>query len=129
MQYLDSCVVIDAAAPTQAGALLRRQLAGASSTFATSPLVRLESSVRPLRRNDKATLAARMELIDECRSLPIDNACFELAAHIRAAHSIDTPDAIHIATASLGGCDRFLTDDRHILDALPGFAADPRVSI
>jgi predicted nucleic acid-binding protein len=128
MQYLDSCVVIDAVAPTDEGVLLREQLASSSMAFATSPLVRMESCVRPLRLNDKSTLAARLDLIDGCRMLTIDNTCFELAAHIRAAHAFATPDAIHLATASLGGCDRFLTDDQRILDALPGFAVDPRAA-
>ena len=128
MQYLDSCIVIDAVAPTEQGALLREQLASSSMTFATSPLVRMESSVRPLRFNDKSTLAARLDLIDGCRMLPIDNSCFELAAHIRAVHAFATPDAIHLATASLGGCDRFLTDDQRLIDALPGFAVDPRTA-
>jgi predicted nucleic acid-binding protein len=35
----------------------------------------------------------------------------EQAAHLRARYNLRTPDALHIATALVAGCDAFLTND------------------
>lgn len=35
----------------------------------------------------------------------------EQAAHLRARYNLRTPDALHIATALVSGCDAFLTND------------------
>lgn len=37
-----------------------------------------------------------------------------LAAQLRAAYRLKTPDAIHIATAIDSGCDYFITNDDHL---------------
>ncbi|MCL2641088.1 MAG: PIN domain-containing protein [Phycisphaerales bacterium] len=43
------------------------------------------------------------------------------AAHIRAAHKIRLPDALHLATALDAACDAFLTNDQ-LVKPIPGIA-------
>jgi predicted nucleic acid-binding protein len=50
---------------------------------------------------------------------------FELAAHLRAIHGLRTPDSLHMAAASLGGCDALWTNDGQLLSAMPEFAFNP----
>ncbi len=43
--------------------------------------------------------------------VPISNNILEAAAQLRATTKLKLPDAIHLATANLNGCDCFLTND------------------
>ncbi|MBI5309912.1 MAG: PIN domain-containing protein [Actinobacteria bacterium] len=125
MVFLDSCVVIEASEQSRKGARLRARFAElASVELAISPLVRLESLVRPIRDRDTERLAVRQSLLDRCVQLPIDDAMYALATHIRARHGLSTADSVHVATASRHGCDEFWTDDRQLLRAAPGFVID-----
>jgi predicted nucleic acid-binding protein len=45
------------------------------------------------------------------------------AAEIRASYGLKTPDAIHLAAATLAGCDVFLTNDRR-LAGFPGIVVE-----
>lgn len=45
---------------------------------------------------------------------PVSVAIAERAAHLRAQYRLRTPDAIHIATAMIAGCDAFLTNDLNL---------------
>lgn len=42
---------------------------------------------------------------------PVSAPIAERAAHLRARYRLRTPDALHIATALVAGCDAFLTND------------------
>lgn len=44
-------------------------------------------------------------------TLPVTASIAEKAAELRARHRLRTPDALHIATALVSGCDAFLTND------------------
>jgi predicted nucleic acid-binding protein len=44
-------------------------------------------------------------------AVPVNAAIAEQAALIRATYRLRTPDALHIATAIVAGCDAFLTND------------------
>jgi predicted nucleic acid-binding protein len=63
------------------------------------------------------------------KRLEVSERAFELAAHIRAIHGFKTPDALHIATATLNGCNLFWTRDEKILSKMPGFASDPTAEV
>lgn len=43
--------------------------------------------------------------------LPVDTSIADAAANLRARYNLRTPDALHIATAIVVGCDAFLTND------------------
>lgn len=121
--FLDATAVICATEDSPQGRTLRDHMTrAAGDEFAVSPLVRMESLVRPLRTGDRNLLRRRLELLESCRSLRIDARTYELALHIRAAHNLSTPDAIHLATAGQHDCDRLITGDRQLLESAPGFA-------
>ncbi len=49
--------------------------------------------------------------------LPMTSAVFDLAAELRAHHGLKTPDALHLATAVVGGCEEIWTNDRRLAKA------------
>lgn len=80
----------------------------------TSELALAELLVKPIRDGD---IAAQQT----CQSLLLDNPRLTVkpitrqtlieSAHLRATTTLKLPDALHLATARLGGCDLFLTND------------------
>jgi predicted nucleic acid-binding protein len=84
-----------------------------------SQLVLLEVLTGPLGKGDHV-LADRLEralLHCPCLDLvPISRAVLVRAAELRAEYRVKTPDALHLATALLGGCGAFVTNDRRIPD-------------
>lgn len=122
--YLDASAVIYATEDTAIGKALRNHLNASDGTLAVSPLVRLESLIRPMRTHDNQMIQRRLTLLEACKSLRIDDATFELATHVRATHKLSTADAIHLATAGQHQCDRMITGDKTILRSAPDFAVD-----
>lgn len=51
--------------------------------------------------------------------VPVSRDVLIEAARLRAVANLRLPDAIHGATATLTGCETFLTNDRRLL-AIPG---------
>jgi predicted nucleic acid-binding protein len=90
----------------------------------TSTLTLLETLVVPYRQDD-LTLADRYEAIltagEGLTLVPIDLQLLRSAARIRAATSVRTADALHLATAIVTRCTTFLTNDRR-LPSFPGLA-------
>jgi uncharacterized protein len=50
----------------------------------------------------------------DVRHIPITTAVFDRATQIRVAFNFKLADALHLAAAVEGGCDRFLTDDNRL---------------
>ncbi|KZM78945.1 type II toxin-antitoxin system VapC family toxin [Cellulosimicrobium sp. I38E] len=125
MIYLDTCLVIYLAEDAERGAHVRGLLARhGEEEFAISPLVRLECLVGPLRSGD-------VELEDRYRAalrlfaeVPLDATVFERAARLRAASSLRTPDALHLAAAQVHGCRALWTNDARLAVAGRGLAVD-----
>ena len=91
-----------------------------------SELCRLECLVKPLRENNNELLH-RYEIFFRANNLLailFGRAVFQLAAELRAAHNLKTPDALHLAAAISSGCDEFWTNDRRLEKA-----ADSRIAI
>lgn len=125
LTYLDSSVVIHAASDSVQGVGVRQRLSEAgANTFVISPLVRMESLVRPTRDNDSARIQAREHVMGEFSECQINAGTFDLATHIRARHGLSTADAIHIAAANLNDCDAVWTTDKMLARRLPNFAFD-----
>jgi predicted nucleic acid-binding protein len=81
--------------------------------MAVSDLSRLECRVKPIRTGDAASLAQfdGFFMRPDVRRLPLTTPVYDRATLLRAAHNFKLADALHLATAIEGGCDRFLTDD------------------
>jgi predicted nucleic acid-binding protein len=79
----------------------------------SSELVLLETLVGPLKAGD-AALASAYELLfqqAQTRLLPITQTVLREAARLRATTRLNTPDALHAATALQAGCALFVTND------------------
>lgn len=79
----------------------------------TSELTLLETLVKPRRLGDLVLEQAYRDLLTKThvKIRPIDAAVLERAIDLRVL-GIKTPDAIHIATGMLEGCDVFLSNDQ-----------------
>lgn len=83
----------------------------------TSDLTLLEALVIPYRAGDRAVAEEYEAILTSGRGLtlvPIDLSIIRLAARIRAATAVRTPDALHLATAVVTNCRAFLTNDRRL---------------
>ena len=118
MIYLDANVVIrlvegDTATRKPLEARLASSL-GMPSSLVTSRLTRLECRSKPLQAGDVGTLT-RFDVFFagvELRLEEVSEAVVEGATELRAKYNLETPDAIHLATAIAVGATVFLTGDR-----------------
>lgn len=124
--YLDSCVVIYL---IQGPESLSRAVRGAlqpddddSPVLCISDLARLECRVWPIRLDDEELLAQFDGFFSsqDVERLAIQTDTFDLATELRARHGTKTPDALHLATAILGRCDEFWTNDHRLTTATTG---------
>jgi predicted nucleic acid-binding protein len=84
-------------------------------TIATSELTLLEVLVKPLKIGDLDVAKDFRTILrqsPEVQMMPIKQNVLEEAAKLRAATSLRTPDAIHVATALAHRCQLFLTNDK-----------------
>jgi predicted nucleic acid-binding protein len=118
--YADTNVIIrlmegDAStrAPIEARLL---PLRGTGRFLVTSRLTRLECRVKPLRHGDAALLALYDAAFSsaEIALLDITEPVLEKATELRAHLNVKTADAIHLASAIVGGAVAFLTGDRNL---------------
>ena len=89
----------------------------------TSVMTLGELLVQPLRAGDQ-TMAQQYRRILNAPGITVlpflENAA-EVFARVRLNKSIRPPDAIQLATASVAGCDLFLTNDERLVKAIvPG---------
>ncbi|MGD2114640.1 MAG: PIN domain-containing protein [Acidobacteriota bacterium] len=85
---------------------------------------RLEVLVLPKREGRHDLCRRYREVFESFPNLavhPVDVPVAERASDLRAAHTLRTPDAIHLATALHHGADAFVTEDvRHVPDEVDG---------
>jgi predicted nucleic acid-binding protein len=118
--YCDSGILIywlDQVGPFHLRAETRMlALLAAGDRVAISDLTRLECRVGALKRKDTAIVAAFDAFFarPEVQLLPLTATVFDRAAQMRADLNLKTPDALHLAAAIEGGCDRFLTNDTRL---------------
>lgn len=113
--YLDSCIVIYLIqGPESLSRTVRDGLI--SAKLCLSDLTRLECRVWPIREGDDELLAQFDGFFwsQDVECLAIRTDTFDLATELRARHGTKTPDALHLATAILGGCDEFWTNDNRL---------------
>lgn len=126
--YVDSCVLIDAIADVGSRGERARSLllhGEPDDRLVISPMVEFECMIRPLRSGDPSQTAIVQTAMSRFRKLAVTERTFQLAARLRATAGFQTPDAIHIATAGLAGCDQFWTTDKKLLGRWPHFVVNP----
>ena len=82
--------------------------------FVFPELVRLECKVGPMKRSQKKLQEEYDRFFENVVVLEMNKNVFETATSLRAAHSIKTPDALHLACAIYYQCDEFWTNDNHL---------------
>jgi predicted nucleic acid-binding protein len=113
--YLDSCMVIGL---IEGDAEQRNALKGYLATLETvfsSELVRLEARILALRQNQSNYLQLYDAFFSACEFVDLGRDVFDLAASLRVASALKTPDALHLAAAITAGCDEFCTNDKQLL--------------
>lgn len=83
----------------------------------TSIVTVFEVLVKPLRDGRKDVARQYAEALFASRNLliqPVGRSIAEVGAQIRAQYGVQTPDAIQLGTALLGGAQAFLTNDRKL---------------
>ena len=75
-----------------------------------------EYLVVPYRTNNRPSINAFWELIDDCRVdlYPITQSVALKAAEIRSAYKFKTMDSLQLAVACMEECDLFLTNDKQL---------------
>jgi predicted nucleic acid-binding protein len=91
-------------------------LLAAGESLGTSDATRLECLVQPLRSGDAGVLSdyATFFASPLIEMLPVTVAIWERAARLRATYNFKPLDSIHLATAIIHGCSRFLTNDTQL---------------
>ncbi|MBH8553586.1 PIN domain-containing protein [Nostocaceae cyanobacterium CENA357] len=122
--YVDTVTVIYAVEQTPTyGVLLNplwNSLQARTLEVFSSELTLMETLVVPLRNSDTFLVDAYERLLrsPQMQLIPINQTILREAARLRASTpSLRTPDAIHIATATISGCTQFLTNDRQLRTA------------
>jgi len=114
LTYLDSVFCIYAIEDAGEKGIRARQLLSSEMTFTTSPLVRMECLIMPLRLAQLDVEEDYRRFFTNLRFVSIPDEAYERAARLRAVHhSLRTPDALHLATAQLAGCSHLWTGDEH----------------
>jgi len=121
--YVDTNVVIRGLERTDAGAGEVGRLSDLATrgklALVTSELTLSEVLVAPLRHGDELLAQAYRDFLIEDRVIdlrPVSREVLAASARIRARSGAAFPDAIHLATAILAGCDRVVSYDRRLRD-------------
>ncbi len=124
MIYLDTCLIIYAAEhdPLFGERTLAALSSHADARFATSPLVKLECLVKPMRGGDLVLQRHYEATLGQLVQLPMPEAVFLAAAQLRARFGLRTPDALHLACAQHHGCEALWTNDDRLAQAGLGLA-------
>lgn len=113
--YLDSVVVIYLVEqPTHFGQLATQAYLALNPTVLVgNELLRMECLVVPRRANDPQREADFEQFFRHYPPfVPLDRPVFEQAIDLRAKYVfLKTPDALHLATAIVSGCDAFVTNE------------------
>jgi uncharacterized protein len=122
--YLDTCLLVYAIEDDPVfGERVRAALAGeAQARFAISPLVKLECLVKPIRDADLVLQSRYEGALGQLALLPMPEAVFAAATHLRARFGLRTPDALHLACAQQHRCTALWTNDDRLARAAYGLS-------
>ena len=108
--YLDTCIVIGLIEGTAEQRLLLKKYLPSHRIF-SSELVRLEARLLGVRENNEAILQQYDAFFSACEFVALNREIFDCATLLRAQKQLKTPDALHLASAIVAGCDEFWTND------------------
>lgn len=80
----------------------------------TSVISVSECLTKPIRENDTKLITIYERFFEQTQNMNVVDISFSIArksADLRAQYGLRTPDALHIATAIISGCQAFLTND------------------
>jgi predicted nucleic acid-binding protein len=95
--------------------VVMRQIANGDLVGVASVLVLTEVLVSPLKTDDDAPIKRYEAVLANSKDfqlVSINSVIARRAAELRATYNLKTPDALHIASAIVSGCDAFLTNDK-----------------
>jgi predicted nucleic acid-binding protein len=119
MIYLDTCIVIYLVEHHPLYFPKLKSLLTGVPGIAISPLVEMESLIHPLRSRNTALANAYQTFFNCCTILEMPLEAYIQAAVLRAEHNLKTPDALHLATATLHGCLSLWTNDDRLTAVSP----------
>lgn len=119
--YLDSNIVItmlEYTAPlNRAQKRFIDALETGQVTGVSSQLTLAECLVKPMRESNEQAIEAVLQFLEDqeyVELLPVSRDILVKAAGLRAVAGTKLPDAIHLASAVVAGCQAFLSDDKGI---------------
>lgn len=127
MIYLDTCIVIYLVEQHPDYFPKLKQLLSNITVTAISPLVEMEALIHPLRSKNLPLASAYQSFFDCCITLDMPKEVFRQAAILRAEHSIKTPDALHLATATWHGCLSLWSNDDRLTRIAPTITCNLRL--
>lgn len=80
----------------------------------TSVITVSECMTKPIKEKDAQLIKLYEHLFEETSGIDLIDVSFAISrksADLRAQYGLRTPDALHIATAIISGCQAFLTND------------------
>jgi predicted nucleic acid-binding protein len=83
----------------------------------TSVVTLCETLTVPFRDGDGHLVNRYRDFVAKSEGIAVHNVNEDIsiiAARLRAAHKLRTPDAIQVATAIVSGCDAFITNDKDL---------------
>jgi predicted nucleic acid-binding protein len=96
---------------------IMRRVASSKPIGIASYLVLAEVLVHPIKTGNAILTQQYENVLVKSRDfqlIPIGEAVSKKAAELRAKYNLKTPDALHVASALVAGCDAFLTNDSGI---------------
>ncbi|MES2941469.1 MAG: type II toxin-antitoxin system VapC family toxin [Pseudomonadota bacterium] len=122
--YLDTCLLIYTIEnhPVWAGEVRAALARETSSTFAISPLIKMECLVKPIKTGNLLLQRRYESALNELVQLPLPEIVFLQAAQLRARFGLKTPDALHLACAQHHNCAALWTNDDRLAQAAHGLA-------
>ncbi len=124
--YLDSCLIIYLVEqhPVFLPIIKSRIVSLGDAELCASPLVRLETLVKPMRDADQALLLRYEQFLASLHNLSMPAEIYQKALFLRVQHRLKTPDALHVVTAQFHDCQQFWTNDGRLASAVGAFAVN-----
>jgi predicted nucleic acid-binding protein len=122
--YLDTCCVICFVEehPAFGPAISQALAALPAPKIGISPLVEMECLVVPLKLQNTMLINRYKKFFEQCLCFEMPPLVYQRASELRAVHGLNTPDALHLATAQYHGCTAIWTNDNRLNNSASSLA-------